>query len=180
MREVPPLLLAFLTLALNSGCRSVDVGGPVILYDGAPKPREEIAVIEVVKTRPTWGHPTINIREITRMEAGLVVVFRAEQGDAWSPLDHFGGLPDTQRQAQQGDVRSVPDHFEVLPGSYRIVFLYVPVTDKWGWTHRPSGESTTWLDCRAGYRYLLKGDLNETNDGWVLSKIEVTGGDEGG
>lgn len=172
MRAARGICLPLLTSALCWSCSGGAGVGSVILHSGTPKTREEISVIQVVKTHPRWGHATINIRRITRVGDSARVLFQAKQGSGWRIPDHFGGMPEGSQQASQGNVKDLPDHFEVLPGSYRIDYLYVPAADKWGWTHKSADESTIWLDCRAGRVYLLEGKLREDGDGWILDSIE--------
>ena len=143
---------------------------------GTPNSREDISVIQVVKTHPRRGHATINIRKITLIGDSARVLFQAQQGSGWRIPDHFGGMPEGHQQAGQGNVRDLPYHFEVLPGNYQIDYLYVPAADKWGWTHRPSAESTISLDCEAGRVYLLEGKLREDGNGWLLNSTERSGG----
>lgn len=177
MRAAYLISLTALILALCSNCGGGAGVGPVILHSGAPRPSDEISVIQVVKTHPKRGHPTINIRKITQTGDSARVLFQAQQGSGWRVPDHFGGsLQEGPKTPRLGNVRDLPDHFEVLPGSYRIDFFYVPAVDRLGWTHKPTTENTIWLECRAGYVYLLKGGLREDGNGWVLTSTERSSG----
>ncbi len=162
----------FLGLALMAGCRTVQPPQPVILYPGEPRPSSEVCVIDVVKTQPKNGHATIEIREITRMGTNPEIFYSIRPGTNWAPPSHFLGPTPTQHSGPRKDPYSIPVHFEVVPGSYQVDFLYVPVPDRFGWTHRPAGEHTTRLDCRSGHTYHLKGQIRDDRTGWVLSVTE--------
>ena len=179
MRRTRRLFLALFAIAVSSACRSAEGIAPVILYGSAPRPPGEIAVVQVVKNRAGRGHATIDIRAITRMEDAPVVLYQAQEGRAWSPPEHFGGPPDTQRHAPQGDPGAVPVHFELLPGTYEILFLYVPVVDRWGYTHKRNEAETTLLNCKAGHVYYLEGKLEEEGGIWYLTSTEEVAGEEG-
>jgi hypothetical protein len=133
-----------------------------------------------VRTQPDGGHPTIKIQTITRVEADSAdVVYQVRGGTAWSPPEHFGGPPVTQPQRASGDPRAIPYYFELLPGNYRVDFLYVPVKDPLGWTHRLREEQTAWLECRPGLVYRLEGKLLQGGAGWVLAVDEEPVGEAG-
>lgn len=176
MRPPPLLRHSLLALAFCIGC----VGGrdvaPVILYGTTPRSPEEIAVIRIVGKR----HPTIHIRKMSRVGANLETVYEIRSDRAWAPLEHFGGLQATQREAPREDVQAIPDEFQVLPGMYRVDFSYVPVVDRWGWTHRPAEDASTWLDCQAGRVYLLEGRMEESESRWSLVKLVLVAGEGGG
>jgi hypothetical protein len=178
VRHAVPILLI---LGALPSCSAPVPPGPILLYPAPLRSPDEISVIEVVRTRPDGGHATINVQEITRVADSTEVVYQARGGVPWSPPEHFGGPPVTQPSKPSKDPREIPFHFELLPGRYRVEFLYVPALDKNGWTHRPSGESTAWVDCRPGFTYRLEGKLRGDSDGWVLAIDEVpTAGGGGG
>ncbi|MFC1574934.1 hypothetical protein ACFL3Z_02525 [Gemmatimonadota bacterium] len=141
MQKTLRLLPVFFVLFLNAGCRIAPTPSP-ILYEGNPKPRGEIAIIEVGKER-TWffgGYLTVIIEEITRVGSPSEVVFQKPEEMTWSS----------------------PNNFELLPGTYRVEFRYVQVEDARFEIH-PTGPFETTLNLRAGYRYLLSryADLNQ-------------------
>ncbi|MFC1791357.1 hypothetical protein ACFL0I_02695 [Gemmatimonadota bacterium] len=151
----PPLLFL---LVLSPGCRIAPTPSP-ILYEGNPKPRGEIAIIEVGKERTWWfgGYLTVRIEKITRLENASEVVFQKPEEMTWSS----------------------PNNFELLPGTYRVEFRYAQVEDA-GFEIHPTGPFRTTLNLRAGYRYLLSRypDLNQGR--FVLTTSETPIGDGGG
>lgn len=179
MRAFSCFLLTLTILALASGCGGPAGPGPILLYGGPPLPSSEIAVIRVVKTHPKRGHPTLNIRKVTRMGDSAVVVFQAQEGRGWAVPSHFGGLPDPGQRSSRVNSKGLPDQFEVPPGSYQIEFLYVQAVDHLGWTHKRTTTDLTWLICRPGSTYSLEGGLMEDGEGWLLTVTEnPTGGAE--
>ena len=174
MRKALFLRSAVLITTLCSGCVAGRSVAPIILYAGPPMPPDDISVIRVVGK----NHPSLQIRTLSRVGTSLEPVYQARTGQsAWAPPDHFGGLQATQQQTPEEDLSAIPDEFHVLPGTYRVEFSYVPVVDRWGWTHKPSGESVTWLECEAGHIYFLEGRMNEGGEGLSLVKIVLLAGE---
>lgn len=165
-------LTAISGLLLLAGCQTGDPPPPMILYPGEARPLSEICIIEVAKTHGEGGHATIEIREITRVGSDPETFYSVRPGTTWSPPGHFMGPAPTQRSGPIKDPRIIPVHFELVPGTYQVDFLYVPVPDRFGWTHRPSGENVTRVDCRRGYTYSLEGRIRKDRSGWVLSVSE--------
>jgi hypothetical protein len=166
MKKTGGLLPGWILLTLSWGCASGVA--PITLYGGPPRPPAEISVIRIVKTHPRYGHPTLNVRKITRLEDPWGVVFEVTPGSGWQIPGHFAGPPDTQRGPRQGDPRDYPSEFRLLPGLYQVDFRYVPATDRWGWTHGQEETSTVRLTCTAGMVHLLEGILREDGQGFVL------------
>jgi hypothetical protein len=82
MRKGYRFPLPLLLLLFSSACRTVVGAPPLILYGGPPRPPEEIAVVQIVRTHPRWGHPTVDVRKISRIDEGLSLMFQATQGEA--------------------------------------------------------------------------------------------------
>lgn len=170
MKRIGRLPTCWILLSLSWGCASGV--GPITLYEGAPRPPGEISVIRIVKTHPRWGHPTLNVRKITRMDDPTGVVFEVTPRSGWQIPGHFAGPPDTQQGPRQGDPQDFPSEFRVLPGIYQVDFLYVPVADRWGWIHGQEEMSTVRLSCTPGVAYLLEGILREDGQGFLLDMRE--------
>ena len=172
IRVVIAAFLGVPGLLLLAGCQTAPPPPPMILYPGEARAPSEICVVQIVRTQPNGGHATIEVREITRVGRDPEVFYSVRPGTAWSPPTHFMGPTPTQRSGPLKDPGTIPVQFEIVPGSYQIDFLYVPVPDRYGWTHRPSGENTTRLDCRAGRTYYLEGKIRDDRTGWVLAVTE--------
>jgi hypothetical protein len=155
-------------LAVLSGCSAPSARPPIVLHPEAIADPAQAALIRVVKTHPTRGHPTINIRKITRVADSSQVLFQAQAGRGWAVPSHFGGLPDPGQPSYQGDPSELPALFEVLPGRYLLEFLYVPAVDRWGWTHQRTAPEMTWLECEPGQVYFLEGRLEPDGAAWSL------------
>jgi len=175
MGRVRHLLYSCALLGLSVGCGGSAVA-PLLLYEGAPRPTGQISIIRIVKTNPKRGHPTLNVRKITRLDAPSMVVFQASQAEGWQIPAHFAGPPDNRRQGHQGNPRDLPSEFRVEPGTYQIDFLYVPAVDRWGWTHVNRDITTARLVCQPGMAYVLEGKLLEDGNGWFLSTLEEKSG----
>ena len=181
MRRILSPFLGPLILALCLGCQGAGEATPVVLYGGPPRPAGQISEIEVAKVHSSRGDPTIIIRRITRVGDSTEVVFDAQRGTSWAPPDHFGGPPPTAQYAPMASAEKALVRAQLLPGTYEIKYLYAPALDKWGWTHQSRTERTTRLDCRAGYTYLLRGRLIESEEVWILDTTEnPTGSGESG
>jgi hypothetical protein len=127
----------------------------------------------VVRTHPTRGYPTINVRKISQVGDSTTVIYQPQAGGrGWAVPAHFGGLPDPGQRNAIRNSRDLPSRFEVLPGQYLIEFLYMPAVDHMGWTHRRTTQETTLLNCRPGYTYQLKGGLRQGGSGWNLTVTE--------
>lgn len=177
MKKASQTLLACVIGGLLAGCRTG--GEPLILYEGAVRPLGEVSIIRIVRTHPRWGHPTLNVRRVTRLDPPAHVAFEASEAAGWQIPSHFAGPPDNSRQSRQGNPRDYPDEFRVLPGTYQIDFLHVPAVDRWGWTHVPPGMSTHRLTCVGGVTYFLEGELLEDGDAWLLHTSEEKTRDAG-
>ena len=174
-RNLSPLP-ALLVMAFCLGCAGAGEATPVLLYGVPPLPSGEISGIRVLRTHSDRGNPSIIIRRINRVGDSTEVVFNAQEGSSWAPPNHIGGPPPTARYASTGSAGDALVRAEVLPGSYQIDYLYAPAVDRWGWTHQSRIERTTRLDCRAGYTYLLRGRLIESEEVWILDTTEVPNG----
>jgi hypothetical protein len=181
MRAALSILLVSTVSALPWGCGGSAGPGPISLYPDPPRPLSELSVIQVVRTHPTRGHPTIDVRKISLVGDSTTVIFQPRAGGrGWAVPSHFGGLPDPGQRNAVRNPRELPSRFEVLPGQYLIEFLYMPAVDHLGWTHQRTTEEMTLLECRPGVTYLLKGGLREVGEGWVLTVTERESGRAGG
>lgn len=168
-------------LAMVSACAGSSGPGPIHLYPGPAKNADDVSIIRVVKSHPSRGHPTIDIRKITELSDSMVVVFQALAGNrGFAVPAHFGGLPDPGQKGG-GNPKDLPSEFHLPPGSYRIEYLYVPAVDRFGWTHRNRLTHTTDVICVAGNTYILEGKLHPDGGAWSLwTGVEETRRDEGG
>jgi hypothetical protein len=148
----------------------------LILYPGESRPASEICVLDVVRTEPGAGHATIDIQEIVRIEADPQVSYSARPRSGWTPPPHFKGPAPTQRSGPGKDPYRIPVRFELEPGRYRVAFLYVPVSDRFGWTHRNSTESSVRVECPGGSVYSMEGRFLGGQAGWILSITERPSG----
>jgi hypothetical protein len=163
-----------LVFSLSSSCLSGRDVAPVVLYGGPSRPADEISVIRIVDK----NYPTIRILTLSRVGVSMETLYPTQGGEgAWAPPDHFGGLQATQRMTPDVDVQDLPSEFHVPPGTYRVEFTYMPTVDRWGWTHKPAGESKTWLECEAGHIYLLEGRMETVESGWSLVKLVLVPGE---
>ncbi len=173
MKKISAWRVSLALFLFLSGCAGA--APPLVLYPGPVRPSDEIAVVQVVKTHARGGSPTLQILNITVAGEEERTLYRASSGSGWDTPEHFGG-PAGGADRTRGRGRDIPERLEILPGLYRIDFSYAPATDRYGWTHRTTGTSTTWLECRAGYTYLLEGRWLEGGGGWFLNTVEVFGG----
>ncbi len=167
MMRARPLIVVCMVLSFPAGCRSPG-RDPLILYGESVRPAPEISVIRIARTSPRRGHPTLDVRKITRLDLPSRIVFQVSESAGWQIPSHFAGPPDQGRQSSTHDPRDLPEEFHLAPGTYQIDFLYVPVIDRWGWTHKSEKLSTVRLTCEAGFSYLLEGTYVEGGSGWIL------------
>jgi len=167
MMRAHRLIVVCLVLSFPAACRSPG-GDPLILYGGAVRPPAEISVIRIARTSPLRGHPTLDVRKITRLDLPSRIIFQVNENTGWQIPSHFAGPPDPGRRSSTRDPRDLPEEFHLVPGTYQIDFLYVPVIDRWGWTHTSEKLSTVRLSCEPGFSYLLEGTYLEGGGGWIL------------
>jgi hypothetical protein len=156
-----------LILAVASACVGSGGPGPIQLYPGPPKDPLEFSIIQVAKTHPTRGHPTLNIRKITQMSDSAVVLFQVQAGQGWAVPSHLGGLPDP---GQGGGISDwdLPSVFHLPPAAYQVTFLYVPAVDRIGWTHQNRTPETVIVECKPGHTYVMEGKLQPDGEMWTL------------